>query len=88
MCGSYDGKSISIYDVSTNEVSKVKESSIFSMGSSFIWYQDSKQFLYTRQSFKNLVTLNESRSLFLYLSNGEEIKLIDKFALFGGVYIK
>jgi hypothetical protein len=88
LCGSYDGKSISSYYISSNEVKKIKESNIYSMGSSFMWFQDSEQFLYTKQTFFSLIKLNESRSLFCFLSNGKDIKMIDKFALFGGIYLK
>ena len=88
LCGSYDGKSITFYHISTNDVTKIEESSIFSMGSSFVWSQDSKQFLCTRQTFSNLIKFNESRALYKYSINGKRVKLIDRFALLGGISLK
>lgn len=88
LCGSYDGKSIYFYNIDKNEVVKIKKSGIFSMGTSFLWSQDDEQFLYTRQTFTNLIKFNESRSLFLFLSKKKEIELIDKFELFGGTSLK
>lgn len=85
LCGSYDGSKISIYTVKTNELTVLKKSIFFSMGSSFVWSHDGKSFLYTRQTLSNLIKLDEIRSLFLYSLAGKEIKLIDKFSLFGGV---
>lgn len=85
LCGSYDGSKIVMYFVKTNKVTVLKKSIFFSMGSSFVWSHDGKFFLYTRQILSNLIKLKEIRSLFLYSLGGEEIKLINKFSLFGGV---
>jgi Tol biopolymer transport system component len=84
LCGSYDGQKIFIYTIKTNSITTFKKTFFFSMGSSFVWTLDGKQFLYTRQTLLNLIQLNESRSLFLCSLDGKEKKLIDWFALFGG----
>lgn len=84
LCGSYDGKKIFLYTIKDNKIEIIKKTMYFSMGSSFVWRNDGKSFLYTRQTFANLLKLNEIRSLFLYSLSGKEQKLIDKFSLFGG----
>lgn len=84
LCGSYDGKKIFLYTISTNEIDVLKKSIFFSMGSSFVWSYDGESFLYTRQILLNQIKLIESQSLFLCMMSGKEIKLIDRFSLFGG----
>jgi WD40 repeat protein len=87
LCGSYDGKKIYIYTIKTNEIKLLKKTNLCSMGSSFVWRNDGKSFLYTRQTLGNIIKLNEISSLFLYSLDGKEKKLIDKFSLFGGVQL-
>ncbi len=89
LCGSYSGHKIFIYTISDNEIRTLIKSKIYSMGSSFVWSSDGKYFLYTKQTLSNLIKFEESRSLFLYLilPKGKEIKLVEKFSLFGGVSI-
>ncbi|BBO67243.1 hypothetical protein DSCA_11730 [Desulfosarcina alkanivorans] len=81
-------KKIYLYTIKTNNIKLLKKNNLFSMGSSFVWRNDGKSFLYTRQTFRNLIKLNEIPSLFLYSLDGKEKKLIDKYSFFGGVQIK
>ena len=85
LCGSYDGKKIFLYLIKNNKIELIKKTMFFSMGSSFVWRNDGKSFLYTRQTFANLMKFNEIQSLFLYSLKGKEQKLIDKYSLFGGL---
>jgi hypothetical protein len=87
LCGSYDGKKIYLYTIKTNKIKLLKKTNLFSMGSSFVWCNDGKSFLYTRQTLRNLLKLNEISSLFLYSFDRKEQKLIDKYSLFGGVQL-
>jgi hypothetical protein len=87
LCGSWDGKKIYLYTLKTNEIKILKKTILFSMGSSFVWRNYGKSFLYTRQTFGNIIKLNEIHSLFLYSLDGKEKKLIDKYSLFGGVQL-
>ncbi len=84
LCGSYYGTTIYMYIIETNRIFVIRESNIFSIGTSFVWANNSRNFLYTKQSFSNLIRLNEMRSLFLYSPKGKDTKLINMFALFGG----
>ena len=87
LCGSYDGKKIFLYTIKNSKIELIKKTTIFSMGSSFVWRIDGQSFLYTRQTFSNIMKFNEIQSLFLYPSNGKEQKLIDKYSLFGGAQL-
>ena len=87
LCGSYDGKKISLYKIKTNKLMVLKKTYLVSMGSSFVWRNDGKSFLYTRQTFGKIIKLNEIPSLFLYALNGKEQKLIDDYSLFGGAQL-
>lgn len=85
LCGNYEGNKIFIYIIETNELEEIVESKVTSIGNSFVWLKNSKNFLYTRQTFSNLIKFNESRSLFLYNPKGKDPKLVNMFSLFGGV---
>jgi len=88
LCGSYDGSKIFIYAIKTNKITVIKRTYIFSMGSSLVWSHNGQSFLYTRQVLSNLIKFDENRSLFLFsLEEGKEIKLSDKYSLFGGVSV-
>lgn len=84
LCGSYDGTAIYMYTIETNEINVLMNSKIFSLGNSFVWSNNSKNFLYTKQTFSNLIRLNVARSLFLYSPKGRDTKLMNMFSLFGG----
>ena len=84
LCGNYDGTTIYMYTTETNRISVILKSNIFSIGTIFVWSNNSRSFLYTKQSFSNLIRLNEMRSLFLYSPKGKETKLMNMFSLFGG----
>jgi hypothetical protein len=88
LCGSSDGKKIYFYFPLSNKIEPIKESKFRSMGTSFIWLPDGSGFLFTMQTWSNILRLNESRDLFLYMVNErEETLLLSKAALFGGAFI-
>ena len=88
LCGSSDGKKIYIYSPLSNELKLLKENKLQSIGTSFIWLPDGTGFLFTMQTWSNILKFNESRDLFLYtLSDHEETFLLKKIALFGGVFL-
>jgi hypothetical protein len=88
LCGSTDGMKIYFYFPLSNNIKPIKESKFRSMGTSFIWLPDGSGFLFTRQTWSNIVRFNESRDLFLYILNGrDETLLLEKTALFGGAFI-
>lgn len=88
LCGSSDGMKIYFYFPLSNKIELIKESKFRSMGTSFIWLPDGSGFLFTMQTWSNILRLNESRDLFLYmLSEKEETLLLGKIALFGGAFI-
>lgn len=84
LCGNYFGDRICMYTVKKNQIKVLKKSRLLSFGTNFVWIGNSQKFLYTRQTFLNIIRLRESRSLFLYSSADMEDKLIKLFALFGG----
>lgn len=88
LCGSSDGKKIYIYSQPSNELKLIKENKVQSVGTSFIWLPDGTGFLFTMQTWSNILKLNESRDLFLcVISENDEYFLFPKIALFGGVFI-
>ncbi len=88
LCGGYYGNNIYSYNIKTNEISNIKYSSIFSLGSSFIFVNNTENFIYTRQTFSNIIKLNETKGLFLRTKDGEEQEILDTFSLFGGISVK
>lgn len=88
LCGSSDGMKIYFYFPFSNELEVIKESKIRSMGTTFVWLPCGDGFLFTMQTWSNLLKFDESRALYLFnLSDKEESFLLDKIALFGGTYI-
>lgn len=88
LCGSSDGMKIYFYFPLSNTIELIKENKLRSMGTSFIWLPDGSGFLFTMQTWSNILRLNESRGLFLYtLSEGKETLLLDKIDIFGGAFI-
>jgi hypothetical protein len=88
LCASSDGMKLYFYFLLSNELKLIKESKFRSMGTSFIWLPDGRGFLFTMQTWSNILRFNESSDLFLYmLSEKEETLLLGKTALFGGAFI-
>lgn len=88
LCGSSDGKKIYFYSPVSNELTLIKENKFRSIGTSFIWLPDGDGFLFTMQTWSNILRFNESRDLFLYeFSEQKETLLLDKTALFGGTFL-
>ena len=85
LCGSSDGLKIYFYYPSSNKLELIKKSKFRSIGTSFVWLSESDGFLFTMQTWSNILRFNESCDLFLYdISDKEETLLLDKIALFGG----
>lgn len=85
ICGSSDGKKIYFYYLTANKLKLILHSKFRSVGTSFIWLSNGNYFLFTIQSWANLLRLNESRNLFLFtISNQEKTSLLGRTALFGG----
>jgi hypothetical protein len=88
LCGSSDGKKIYYYSPFSNELKLIKENKFRSIGTSFIWLPDGTGFFFTMQKWSNILSFNESRDLFVYtLSDQKETFLVEKIALFGGVFL-
>ena len=84
LCGTYDGKRVYLLDSASGEVRPLIETYFTTVGTNFVWSNNGRAFLYSRQSIKNLVQLRESRDLFLHGVDGD-LKLISDLSLFGGV---
>ena len=88
LCGSSDGKKIYFYSPVSNELTLIKENKFRSIGTSFLWLPDGDGFLFTMQTWSNILRFNESRDLFLYeFSEQKETFLLGKTALFGGTFL-
>lgn len=87
LCGSSDGKKIYLYILSSKELRLIKKNEYRSIGTDYIWLPDESGFVFAKQTWQNLLMINESRDLFLYKFSGKETRLWKKIALFGGAFI-
>jgi hypothetical protein len=88
LCGSYGVSQILLYDIETNTMEVLKKSRFLFFRGSLVWSDDGKNFLYSQQTFSNVIKLLEISDLFHYsLKNGKKTHLLKKRALFGGFSI-
>lgn len=85
LCGSYDGSKVYLYSIDTNKVEVIQYNAFLNFGTEFVWLPDGNGFLYTKQTWSNMLRLNEMRDLFLLLLDGTEKHLLHSFSLNGGV---
>lgn len=78
---------IFLIDPNGNKINKTINS-FFLIGQELIWALNGRAFIYTRHDWKNLISFREAGNLYWYhLETGEEIKLADNIALFGGFWL-
>ena len=87
LCGSYYGNDIFLFYPSTNELKSIKKNKYLGFGSIFTWLNDGSGFLYTMQTWMNVLTLNETRDLFLHKFSGKDAHLLNTPGFSGGVSI-
>jgi hypothetical protein len=89
LCSNFNGDKIILYSVDANTIETIKASRFLSIGSSFIWRPDGKSFLYTRQTWSNILKFLEMRDLFLFsIDKRAEKHLAVGMRLFGGFEIR
>lgn len=79
---------IYVLDLEQKELEFIKRVTHFTVQGSFIWSPDGKSFVYTRQSWSNLLPFQETGNLYWYdLATKKEIKLADTVSLSGGFWL-
>jgi len=84
---SADGRKIYLYSPENNNLELIKEFKFLSVGRSFVFTNNGDSFLYTRQTLFKQLQINEGHDLFICLLNGNETKVLENVALFGGVFL-
>ena len=79
---------IYVLDLERKKPELVKRFSHFSLQGAFIWSPNGTSFVYTRQSWSNLLPFQEVGNLYWYdLATKREIKLADTVSLVGGFWL-
>lgn len=87
LCGSHDGKQIFLYSVDTKDLNLLKKTKFLTMGTSFVWLPNDEGFLFTRQTWSNVLRLNEATDLFLHKFKNDETDVMDNVVMYGGVQL-
>jgi len=85
---SYDGFKLVLMELRTNITKILRSSKFLSTVASAVWLNDESGFLYSRQTWGNMLTLSEAKSLFIHKIGKEEKEILEKFSLFGGTSVK
>ncbi|MBI3313279.1 MAG: hypothetical protein HYZ83_03510 [Candidatus Omnitrophica bacterium] len=90
LCDDYlaGGKNVYLLDLKDQSLKPVMHSWFFLIQSADFLSPDGKSFIYTRQSWEDLIPLHEVGNIYWRdLSTGKEQKLSDNVALFGGFWL-
>jgi Tol biopolymer transport system component len=84
---SNDGSKLVLIEPSTNLTKTLVRSKFLSIVASAVWLNDESGFLYSRQTWGNILTLSEVTSLFIHKIGKGEKEVLKKFSLFGGTSV-